>query len=152
MARLTERFGYAQDDDPQDDGDTAPLMDEVEVQVRRDCPVCNGSGEQPGASPVAQCRVCRAWWRREQARIGLAWTSFPCTHGARNRELEWQPPDCERCDGDGHLYRWLTLGEWLDWLLSQIVFEDTSAVRDASDVHDLSRDVSRMTTARRRAV
>ena len=158
MARLTERFGYAQDDAQQDDGDTAPLMDEVEVQVRRDCPRCEGRGHLrvPPDGEQTRCMVCGALWTRADVKarghIGIRSTRLPCHHEYRHAELVWQPPTCPRCGGDKRLYRWMTLGEWLDWLLSQIVFEDTSAVRDASDVHDLSRDVSRQTTARRRAV
>lgn len=132
--RSKDDLAAVADDDSQDD---APPLEVVEFQVRRDCPDCHGSGQQPGASPEAQCIVCGAWWRRDEAHVGLAWTRFPCTHEARNREVIWQPPDCQRCDGDGHLYRWLTLGDWLDWLLSQIIVD---------------ADVSQQATARRRAV
>jgi molecular chaperone DnaJ len=76
---------------------------ELEVERLAACDRCDGSGAEPGTSPIA-CRTCGGTGEVQSVRrsiFGTVMTATPClTCGGTGEEI---PDRCERCLGEGRV-------------------------------------------------
>ena len=76
---------------------------ELEIERLAACDRCDGSGAEPGTSPIA-CRTCGGTGEVQSVRrsiFGTVMTASPChTCGGTGEEI---PDRCERCLGEGRI-------------------------------------------------
>ena len=134
---------------PPPDGQPAvyPLDESCEMQVRRLCWRCHG--KRHIGPPLVTCVVCQARYTADDLR-GREWRyMLPCQHALPASERHYKPQTCPTCAGDGELYAWITLGDWLDWMAAH--YPEGDDIED-DGMQDGDTDVSLRTTRRRRVV
>src|SRR5919106_4630838 len=76
---------------------------ELDIERLAACTRCDGSGAEPGTSPIA-CRACGGAGEVQSVRrsiFGTVMTATPCvTCGGTGEEI---PDRCEACDGEGRV-------------------------------------------------
>lgn len=132
---------------PPPDGQPAvyPLDETCELQVRRLCWRCHG--KRHVGPPLVACVVCQARYTADELRSREWRYMLPCGHALPGHERAYRPQTCPTCAGDGELYAWITLGDWLDWLATHYPDDE---IEDGDMRQDT--DVSLRTTRRRRVV
>lgn len=109
-----------------------PLSESTQIATRNLCGRCHGHGHVSGRE--MRCRVCNRRMSHEQieeygTRKGFVgrWVELPCKHSILAKDIRWMRPQCEVCQGEGLLTRWVSWREFMETLYPDIDDEQTTA-------------------------